>query len=71
MRTLRKIIAEMRVLVRARRNRMDLVRYLIRRPAILAATSGYESALLLSSRADTQTKFLAQVKASGLVGCPF
>jgi alkylhydroperoxidase family enzyme len=71
MRTLRKIIAEVRVLTRARRNRSDLLRYLIRRPAILMAVSTYEGSLLVSSRADTRLKALAQVKTSALVGCPF
>jgi hypothetical protein len=71
MRTLRKIIAEFRVLVRARRNRTDLVRYLIRRPALLAAVGTYENALLFSSRVDTRVKAIAQVKTSSLVGCPF
>jgi hypothetical protein len=71
MRTLRKLVAQLRVLASARRNRTDLLRYLIRRPALLAAVSGYETALLVSSRADTRLKGLAQVKVSELIGCPF
>ena len=71
MRTLRKLLAEFRVLASARRNRSDLLRYLVRRPALLAAVSGYETGLLLSSRADTRLKGLAQVKVSALIGCPF
>jgi hypothetical protein len=71
MKTLRKIAAEVSVIMRARRNRLDLVRYLIRRPAVLAGVAGYETGLLLSSRADTRWKALAQVKTSALVGCPF
>ena len=71
MRTLRKVVAEMRVLARARRNRLDLVRFLIRRPALLGAVGTYETALLFSSRADSRLKALAQVKTSALVGCPF
>ena len=71
MRTLRKLVAEVRVLVRARRNRSDLLRYLVRRPALLVAVGGYESALIFSSRADTRLKLLAQVKTSSLIGCPF
>jgi hypothetical protein len=71
MRTLSKLVAEFGVLVRARRNRTDLLRYLVRRPALLAAVAGYESALVVSSRADTRLKLLAQVKTSSLIGCPF
>jgi len=71
MRTLRKIVGEAKVLPRAKRNRTDVLRYLIRRPALLAAIGAYETALLLSSRAETRLKLLAQVKASALIGCPF
>lgn len=71
MQTWRKIMNEVRVLSRAKRNRTDLVRYLVRRPALLAAVGGYESALLFSSRAENRLKLLAQVKASTLIGCPF
>lgn len=60
-----------RITLKARRNRTDLVRYLIRRPALLAAVSTYETALLASNRADTRLKLLANVKTATLVGCPF
>ena len=71
MKTLRKIAAEISVIVRARRNRWDLLRFLIRRPALLAGVSAYETGLVLSSRAATRWKSLAQLKTSALVGCPF
>lgn len=71
MRTLAKVVAELKVLVRARRNRSDLLRYLVRRPALLGAVGTYETALLVSSRAATRLKLLAQVKTSSLIGCPF
>jgi hypothetical protein len=71
MRTLRKIVAELSILGKARRNRTDLARYLIRRPALIGAISGYETALLVSSRAPNRLKALAQVKSSSLIGCPF
>ena len=71
MKTLRKVLVELKVLVRARRNRSDLLRFLVRRPALLGAVAGYETALLVSSRADNDLKLLAQLKASSLVGCPF
>jgi hypothetical protein len=50
---------------------MDLLRYLVRRPALLAGASVYEAALLVSSRVDSRRKALAQVKTSALIGCPF
>ena len=71
MQTLRKVWAELRVLTRAKRNRTDALRYLIRRPALMAAISGYEGALLVSSRAKSRHKVLAQLMASSLIGCPF
>jgi hypothetical protein len=71
MRTWHKIVTEAKVISRARRNRMDALRYLIRRPALLAAMMGYETALLLSSQAENRLRLLAQVKASTLIGCPF
>ncbi len=49
----------------------DPLRLLRRRPALLLAVSGYELALLTSNRLDARLKYLASVKASGLVGCPF
>jgi deazaflavin-dependent oxidoreductase (nitroreductase family) len=56
---------------RGRANRTDLVRHLVRRPAILAAIFGYETATLVSGKLSPRLKTLAEVKASGLIGCPF
>jgi len=70
MRTLPKILAELRGFGRARRNRLDLVRYLARRPALLAGVSAYETGLLMSSRAENRWKVLAQVRTAALIGCP-
>ena len=71
MRTFEKVKSELAVLRRAKRNRTDAFRWLIRRPALLAAVGTYESALLLSSRADNRHKALAQLMASSMIGCPF
>ncbi len=49
----------------------DLLRLLVKRPAILAAVGTYETALLASSRTDSRLKALAILKVSSLVGCPF
>ena len=71
MRTLRRLAGYGRVLGKARRYRTDFVRYLIRRPAIFAAVGAYETAIVISNRADTRLKHLAGIKASSLIGCPF
>lgn len=57
--------------LRARRNRLDLVRHLVRRPAIALAISTYETAIVLSNRTEARYKQLAAIKASSLIGCPF
>jgi hypothetical protein len=66
-----KLAAYLSVLPRARRNRTDLVRYMVRRPALLLAIGGYETALLASGAVDARLKALAQIKTSSLIGCPF
>ena len=71
MRTLRKLAAYARVLPRARRNRVDLQRWMIRRPLLLGAINTSEGAVLFSNRADTRLKMLAGLKVSTRIGCPF
>jgi len=71
MRLLQRLRAYGHVLPRGRRNRSDLTKYLIRRPALFAAVSVYETATLLSNRVDLRLKYLAGMKASTLAGCPF
>lgn len=68
---LRKAAAYIRVLSKARHNRLNLLRYAVRRPAILLAIGGYETALFASGRVDFRIKALASVKASSMIGCPF
>ena len=67
----KKLRAYASVLPKAHRNRLDLVRFLARRPALLVAVGSYEAAVMASSRADNRTKVLAAVKTSSLIGCPF
>jgi len=71
MKLLRTVLAYGRVLPRARRNRTDLVRRLVRRPALGAAVAVYETALFVSGRVDGRLKGLAQLRASTRIGCPF
>jgi hypothetical protein len=71
MRFLHRLAGTIRVLSKARRNRTDLHRYLMRRPLLLMAMNGYEAAVLASNRVEPRLKYLASVKTSSLVGCPF
>jgi hypothetical protein len=71
MRLLRRLVAEIRTFAKASRNRTDLTRFIIRRPAIAAAIATYETAILVSNRMDTRAKYLATTLASSLIGCPF
>ena len=48
----------------------DLLRLLLKRPAILVGVSAFETALLASGKTDGRLKALASVKTSSLVGCP-
>jgi AhpD family alkylhydroperoxidase len=60
-----------RVFPTARRNRMDLLRWLGRRPQLLTAVAVHEVALVTSARVDARLKALAQIKAAALVNCEF
>ncbi len=60
-----------RRLPRYRESPTDLLRLLVKRPAILTAVGTYETALLISGQVDGRLKSLAMLKASSLVGCPF
>ena len=71
MRTLRKLAAYGRVLPRARRNRTDLLGWMVRRPLLLSAIGTYESAVVFSNRTDLRLKLLATLKTSTRTGCPF
>jgi hypothetical protein len=49
----------------------DLLRLLLKRPPILIGVGAYETALMISSKADSRLKALASIKTSSLIGCPF
>lgn len=59
------------VLPKARRNRTDLLRWLIRRPQVLGAVAGYELALVASARMPSRLKSLAELKASTVISCEY
>jgi hypothetical protein len=66
-----KVRAYAQVLPRARRNRTDLLRWMARRPQLLAGIGAYEVGLFTAARADDRSKALAQLRVSSLIGCPF
>jgi hypothetical protein len=71
MRFLRRLFAYLRIARKAKRNRTDAIKYLVRRPAIATAITAYEVAVMVSNRVDIRTKYLASMRASSLIGCPF
>lgn len=71
MKLLAKLRAYARLLFRARRNRTDFLRWLVRRPGLGLAVGTYEAALFTSGRFDNRLKYLATLKASSRIGCPF
>ena len=71
MRLLRRLRAYGAIAPHGRRNRTDALRYLVRRPALLAAIGSYEAAVMVSNRVEPRLKYLAALKASGIAGCPF
>jgi alkylhydroperoxidase family enzyme len=70
-RAIRQVVEVLRVLARARRNRLDLLRALARRPQLLLGTGVYELAIVLSARVDARLKILAELKAAAMVSCEF
>lgn len=71
MRLLRRLMAYGRIMRKATRNKNDLTKYLVRRPAIMAAVSAYETAVMFSNKVEPRVKYLAGTRASSLIGCPF
>ncbi len=67
----RRISSYARILPRARRNHTDLVRWMVRRPQILAGMAAYETGLIAANKADARLKALAGLRTSSLIGCPF
>lgn len=61
----------LRVLPSARRHRTDLLRWLVRRPQLLAGTAVYEGALLASARVEPALKALAELKAAAIINCEY
>ncbi len=68
---LKRFLVHLKVLGKARRNRGDLLGWLVRRPQLLLAQSTYESALLMMGRVPAELKSLATAKAAMIVNCEF
>lgn len=66
-----KAVAYARIITRARRNRLDLVKNLVRRPALGVAVLTYEVGAFVSSSVDHRLKYLASAKVSSRIGCLF
>ncbi|MEX2294466.1 MAG: carboxymuconolactone decarboxylase family protein [Acidimicrobiales bacterium] len=71
MKALRQLATNVAVLAKARRNRSDLLRALVRRPQLLVGTGVYEVAIGLSARVDPRLKVLAELKAAALIACEY
>lgn len=67
----RNVARFVRLLASSRENRMDLPRWLIRRPAILMGVAAGETAEMFSTRVDGRLKLLAQFRVASIVGCEF
>ncbi len=66
-----RFVGEIGVLAKAKRNRTDLLRWIVRRPALFVLNSAGETAQLAMNGVDARLKALAGVKTSSLAGCPF
>lgn len=71
MKLLRQLRATFGVLARARRNRVDLWRALLRRPQLLVGTVCFETGILSSARVDGRLKILAELKVASIVACEY
>lgn len=68
---LRRLWVYARVMRKARRNRGDLLGWLVRRPQLLVAQGAYESSLLMMGRLPAELKTLAVAKAAMIVNCEY
>lgn len=71
MTVLSQIRTSLKVLPKARRNRVDLLRALARRPQLLGAVGGYEVALLSCAKVESRLKALADLKTAAVINCEY
>ena len=68
-----RLLGRLKGLASLRPRRFDtyIFRLLFRRPAFLVGVGAFEAADLLSNRVEPKVKYLATLKTSSLIGCPF
>lgn len=71
MRVVRQLVETVRVLLRARRHRTDLLRAMARRPQLLAGAALFEVAIASSARVEPRLKLLAELKVAAMVACEY
>ncbi len=71
MRTLRQIRTSFGILFTARRNRLDLVKALARRPQLAVGTIAFELGVATSAKVDLRVKVLAELKAASIISCEY
>lgn len=71
MKALRQIRTNVGILFKARRNRLDLVKALVRRPQLACSTIVFEMGVALSARVDARLKILAEMKTASIVACEY
>jgi AhpD family alkylhydroperoxidase len=71
MRWLRRMRGQVRVVARAREHRLDLPKWLLRRPVLAIGIGASEMAETFSNRVDYRLKLLAQQRVAAMVGCDF
>ena len=65
------LLGRLRVMMHAREHRLDLPRWLIRRPVLALGIGATEAAEALSGKVDYHLKLLAQSQVAAMVGCEF
>lgn len=71
MRALRQFVTNIRILSKAKRNRLDLVKALARRPQLALGTAAMEIGVATSARVEPRLKILAELKAASIVACEY
>lgn len=71
MRVIGQIRTTLGVLLRAKRNRADLIRAIVRRPQLMLGVATYETAIMLSASVEARLKILAEMRVAMIVACEY
>lgn len=71
MKALRQLVTNIGILRKAKRNRLDLVKALARRPQLAFGTMAMEIGVATCARVDPKLKILAELKAASIVACEY